>query len=142
MLRHRGVRSADEFHYDSGGGELLCHCRMRASRRISHTAANPGRKFFGCPRYVSKVQPGCGFFVWLDDKLAAASEKLELLRIVEFQHNRINELESENNMLRKILVQLGDIDGTEVATTSELESLTKLVSQLEMSNGRGFRVPK
>ncbi|CAN1147132.1 hypothetical protein LINPERHAP2_LOCUS15685 [Linum perenne] len=28
---------------------------MRASRRISHTAANPGMKFFGCPRYVSKV---------------------------------------------------------------------------------------
>ncbi|CAN1147131.1 hypothetical protein LINPERHAP2_LOCUS15685 [Linum perenne] len=113
---------------------------MRASRRISHTAANPGMKFFGCPRYVSKVQPGCGFFVWLDDKLAAASEKLELLRIVEFQQNRINELESENNRLRKLLVQLGDIGGTEVATTSELESLTKRVSQLEMSNGRGFRV--
>ncbi|CAN1176836.1 hypothetical protein LINPERHAP2_LOCUS34091 [Linum perenne] len=43
----------DEFQY--GEHDVVCHCGLKASRRISHTAANPGRKFFGCRNYKSKV---------------------------------------------------------------------------------------
>ncbi|CAN1181425.1 hypothetical protein LINPERHAP2_LOCUS35380 [Linum perenne] len=43
----------DEFQY--GDHDVVCHCGLKASRRISHTAANPGRKFFGCRNYKSKV---------------------------------------------------------------------------------------
>ncbi|CAN1160459.1 hypothetical protein LINPERPRIM_LOCUS37580 [Linum perenne] len=43
----------DEFQY--GDHEVVCHCDVKASGRISHTAAIPGRKFFGCRNYKSKV---------------------------------------------------------------------------------------
>ncbi|CAN1787229.1 hypothetical protein LINPERHAP1_LOCUS17558, partial [Linum perenne] len=58
----------DEFQYDDH--DVLCHCGLKASRRISHTAANPGRKFFGCRNYKSKADNGCGYFDWVDDKVA------------------------------------------------------------------------
>ncbi|CAN1193990.1 hypothetical protein LINPERHAP2_LOCUS42312 [Linum perenne] len=62
---------------------------MRASRRISHIDANLGRKLLGCPRYVSKVDPGCGFFVWYDLKVAVAAEKQHLVRLVDFLQKRL-----------------------------------------------------
>ncbi|CAN1188327.1 hypothetical protein LINPERHAP2_LOCUS39260 [Linum perenne] len=43
----------DEFQY--GAHDVDCHCGIKASRRISHTSANPGRKFFGCRNYKSKA---------------------------------------------------------------------------------------
>ncbi|CAN1161825.1 hypothetical protein LINPERPRIM_LOCUS1508 [Linum perenne] len=120
--------------------EVLCHCRMRASTRISYTDANPGRKFFGCPRYVSKIEPGCGFFVWYDVKLAAVAEKKALVRLVDSLQNRIDELEYENKKLRASLREQAAVGSSEKSVTTELESLTKRVAQLEMSSGSGFRV--
>ncbi|CAN0919438.1 hypothetical protein LINGRAHAP2_LOCUS31463 [Linum grandiflorum] len=49
----RSRKSCDEFHYEED--PVLCHCGVRASRRISHTAQNPNRKFFGCSNYKSQV---------------------------------------------------------------------------------------
>ncbi|CAN1249472.1 hypothetical protein LINPERPRIM_LOCUS7151 [Linum perenne] len=43
----------DEFQY--AAQDVDCHCGIKASRRISHTSANPGRKLFGCRNYKSKV---------------------------------------------------------------------------------------
>ncbi|CAN1188549.1 hypothetical protein LINPERHAP2_LOCUS39396 [Linum perenne] len=84
MSRSKPVRAKDEFQYAYGDLEVLCHYRMGASRRVSHTDVNPGRKLFGSPNYVSKANPGCGFFEWVDMMLAAASEKQNLLRLVSF----------------------------------------------------------
>ncbi|CAN1170115.1 hypothetical protein LINPERPRIM_LOCUS199 [Linum perenne] len=39
----------DEFRYEDE--EVLCRCGLRASRRISRTEKNPGRRFFGCRAY-------------------------------------------------------------------------------------------
>ncbi|CAN1189356.1 hypothetical protein LINPERHAP1_LOCUS18774 [Linum perenne] len=47
---------------------------MRASRKISHTDVNQDRKFFESPRYVSKVDRGCEYFVWYEVKVAAMKE--------------------------------------------------------------------
>ncbi|CAN1122349.1 hypothetical protein LINPERPRIM_LOCUS2682 [Linum perenne] len=49
----RKTADLDEFQY--GDHDVDCHCGIKASRRISHTSANPGRKFFGCRNYKSKV---------------------------------------------------------------------------------------
>ncbi|CAN1182577.1 hypothetical protein LINPERHAP2_LOCUS36048 [Linum perenne] len=117
--------------------EVLCHCRIKASRRISHTDANPGRKFFGCPRYVSKADPGCGFFVWYDVGIAAAAEKQHLVRLVDFLQKRVLELEHENNDLRKRVCELTDVGSSDSKVVTELDMLTKRVSHLEMSTGLG-----
>ncbi|CAN0907659.1 hypothetical protein LINGRAHAP2_LOCUS24922 [Linum grandiflorum] len=54
----RSHTSFDEFRYEED--PVFCHCGVRASRRISHTAQNPNRKFFGCSNYRSMV---CSFFI-------------------------------------------------------------------------------
>ncbi|CAN0906779.1 hypothetical protein LINGRAHAP2_LOCUS24438 [Linum grandiflorum] len=50
---NRSLTSFDEFCYEED--PVFCHFDIRASRRISHTAQNPNRKFFGCSNYKSKV---------------------------------------------------------------------------------------
>ncbi|CAN1157269.1 hypothetical protein LINPERHAP1_LOCUS20090 [Linum perenne] len=111
---------------------------MKASRRISHTDANPGRKFFGCPRYVSKVMqvdPGCGFFVWYDVGIAAAAEKQQLVRLVHFLQTRVLELEQQNEDLRKRVCELTEVGSSDTRVESQLDMLANRVSQLEMSSG-------
>ncbi|CAN1129996.1 hypothetical protein LINPERHAP2_LOCUS5571 [Linum perenne] len=143
MSRDGPLRAHDDFHYGFGDVEVLCHYCMRALTKISCTDADPERKFFGCPRYISKIQSGCGFFVWYDVKLAAAMEKQDLVRLVDTLHNRIDELEYENNKLRTRLREQAEVGiSNDKSVTTELESLTKRVSQLEMSSGSRFRVPK
>ncbi|CAN1201563.1 hypothetical protein LINPERHAP2_LOCUS45465 [Linum perenne] len=117
--------------------EVLCHCRIKASRRISHTDANPGRKFFGCPRYVSKADPGYGFFVWYGVGIAAAAEKQHLVRLIDFLEKRVVELEHENNDLRKRVGELTDVGSSDSKVEIELDMLAKRVSHLEMSTGLG-----
>ncbi|CAN1184249.1 hypothetical protein LINPERHAP2_LOCUS36860 [Linum perenne] len=103
----------DEFQYDDH--DVLCHCGVKASRRISHTAANPGRKFFGCRNYKSKAVSGCGYFDWVDDKVAALNDKIALVNalndrialvgIVQQLENKVEELQSENHDLQSTLTQ-------------------------------------
>ncbi|CAN0880920.1 hypothetical protein LINGRAHAP2_LOCUS15825 [Linum grandiflorum] len=50
---NRSLTSFDEFCYEED--PVFCHCGVQASRRISHTAQNPNRKFFRCSNYKSKV---------------------------------------------------------------------------------------
>ncbi|CAN1755747.1 hypothetical protein LINPERHAP1_LOCUS5852 [Linum perenne] len=115
---------------------------MRASTEIPYTDANLGRKFFECPRYVSKIESGCGFFVWYDVQLAAVAEKQDLVRLVDSLRNRIDELEYENKKLRMRLREQAKVGSSNKSVATELEILTKRVSQLEMSSGSGFRVSK
>ncbi|CAN1217639.1 hypothetical protein LINPERPRIM_LOCUS1079 [Linum perenne] len=103
----------DEFQYDDH--DVLCHCGVKASRRISHTAANPGRKFFDCRNYKSKAVSGCGYFDWVDDKVVALNEKIALVNalndrialvsIVQQLEHKVHELESENHDLQSTLAQ-------------------------------------
>jgi len=45
------------------GDIAVCACGLVASERVSRTKVNPGRMFFGCPRYRGQGT-GCGFFQW------------------------------------------------------------------------------
>ncbi|CAN1127361.1 hypothetical protein LINPERHAP1_LOCUS30846 [Linum perenne] len=131
MARNRRLGCVrDEFQFDDAD-EVLCHCLLRASRRISHTTANPGRKFFGCPRYVSQADPGCGFFVWYEVKMAALNEKEDLVRMVDFLRERVRVLETENQELRERLYRHTDVSSTDVKLTNEVEMLTERVRRLE-----------
>ncbi|CAN1136246.1 hypothetical protein LINPERHAP2_LOCUS9353 [Linum perenne] len=103
----------DEFQYEDH--DVVCHCGLKASRRISHTAANPGRNFFGCRNYKSKDNNGCGYFDWLDDKVAVVNEKISLVNalndrialvsIVQQLKHKVQELESGNHDLQSTLSQ-------------------------------------
>ncbi|CAN1171976.1 hypothetical protein LINPERHAP2_LOCUS29903 [Linum perenne] len=125
--------AADDFIYEDG--EVLCHCRLRASRRISRIEMNPNRKFFGCPRYSSKVDRECGFFVWFDVKIASMKEKQDLVRTIDLLHNWIHMLETENFRLREcIRGGIGDVAYSDIPFADELEMLSRRVSQLK-TNG-------
>ncbi|CAN1124826.1 hypothetical protein LINPERPRIM_LOCUS31310 [Linum perenne] len=142
----------DEFQY--GEHDVVCHCGLKASRRISHTAANPGRKFFGCRNYKSKDNNGCGYFEWLDDKVAAVNEKIALVNalndrialvsIVQHLENKVEKLQSENHDLQSTLTQAmknpigpADVEGESSSNTceynvhSEIDALKKRVAMLE-----------
>ncbi|CAN1163029.1 hypothetical protein LINPERHAP2_LOCUS24802, partial [Linum perenne] len=147
----------DEFQY--GDHDVDCHCGIKASRRISHTSANPGRKFFGCRNYKSKADNGCGYFKWLDDKVAAFNEKVALVNalndrialvsIVQQLEHKVQKLESENHDLQSTLTQalkslIGNaVDDEESSSNSceynaqaEIDALKERVALLENIVGR------
>ncbi|KAB1224252.1 hypothetical protein CJ030_MR2G019253 [Morella rubra] len=45
---HGGVASAE---LEVDGDSRLCFCGLKAWMRTSKTERNPGRRFFGCPRF-------------------------------------------------------------------------------------------
>ncbi|CAN1821844.1 hypothetical protein LINPERHAP1_LOCUS29706 [Linum perenne] len=75
----------------------------------------------------------CNFFVWYDVKVAAAKDKQDLVRLVDFLQNRIVELETENKNLRTRFGEQADMGSSETNVTTELEMLTKKGSHLEIS---------
>ncbi|CAN1167715.1 hypothetical protein LINPERHAP2_LOCUS27389 [Linum perenne] len=80
---------------------------------------------------------GCGFFVWYDVGIAAATEKQHLVRLVDFLQTRVGELEHENNDLQKCVCELTEVGSSETKVATELDMLAKRVSQSEMSTGLG-----
>ncbi|MED6168055.1 hypothetical protein PIB30_008405 [Stylosanthes scabra] len=51
-------------HRSSKWNAPFCGHGMKALLRVSRTKENPGRRFWGCPRY--EVKESCGFFDWAD----------------------------------------------------------------------------
>ncbi|CAN0880921.1 hypothetical protein LINGRAHAP2_LOCUS13926 [Linum grandiflorum] len=72
---NRSLTSFDEFCYEED--PVFCHCGVQASRRISHTAQNPNRKFFRCSNYKSKGDKGCSYFEWFDEKSGCRYREIE-----------------------------------------------------------------
>ncbi|KAB1219454.1 hypothetical protein CJ030_MR3G012250 [Morella rubra] len=63
-----------------------CKCGISTSVRRSFTPENFGRRFFGCPNYTGRENPGCGFFDWLDYPAAfEANDDALVLLIVKMQ---------------------------------------------------------
>ncbi|KAG4215917.1 hypothetical protein ERO13_A01G209050v2 [Gossypium hirsutum] len=44
----------------------MCYCGNIANLRTSWSNDNPGRRFFGCKKYVIGYQNACHFFTWFD----------------------------------------------------------------------------
>ncbi|CAN0918094.1 hypothetical protein LINGRAHAP2_LOCUS30670 [Linum grandiflorum] len=141
---NRSIASFDEFCYEED--LVFCHCGVRASRRISHTAQNPNRKFFGCSNYKSKGDKGCSYFEWFDEKVAAVTEKLKMANLVESLRSQVYDLRVQNMELQAELDRL-DIkaspDDSESSSCNihfnadhydmknELEALKRRVERLE-----------
>ncbi|CAN0898108.1 hypothetical protein LINGRAHAP2_LOCUS19530 [Linum grandiflorum] len=99
----RSCKSRDEFYYEED--PVLCHCGVRASRRISHTAQNLNHKFFGCANYESQGDKGCSYFDWFDVKVATVTEKLKTANLVESLKNEVHDLRVENKELQAELAR-------------------------------------
>ncbi|KAG5410841.1 hypothetical protein IGI04_007175 [Brassica rapa subsp. trilocularis] len=67
----------------------LCFCRLDAEIRQAWTDKNPGRRFYGCPRY--KEKNGCSYFKWFDVE-DARDEIQEKSRVIEQLNQTIAEL--------------------------------------------------
>ncbi|KAG5384709.1 hypothetical protein IGI04_036179 [Brassica rapa subsp. trilocularis] len=67
----------------------LCFCRLDAEIRQAWTDKNPGRRFYGCPRY--KEKNGCNYFKWFDVE-DARDEIQEKSRVIEQLNQTIAEL--------------------------------------------------
>ncbi|CAN1188569.1 hypothetical protein LINPERHAP2_LOCUS39411 [Linum perenne] len=126
----------DEFLYDDH--DVLCHCGLKASRRISHTPADNG----------------CGYFDWLDDKVAALNnkialvsalnDKIALVSIVQQLESKVHHLQSENQDLQSTLTkamrnpsglssneECSSSNTCEYNVQSEIEELKKRVALVE-----------
>ncbi|KAG2307757.1 hypothetical protein Bca52824_027505 [Brassica carinata] len=55
----------------------LCSCALEATIYQAWTDKNPGRRFYGCPRY--KEPNGCNFFSWFDKEDGTLWQKRALL---------------------------------------------------------------
>ncbi|CAN1187098.1 hypothetical protein LINPERHAP2_LOCUS38525 [Linum perenne] len=107
-------------------------------------------KFFGCRNYKSKVDNGCGYFDWVDDKVAALNDKIavvnalnDIIALVSFfqqLESKVQKLESENQDLQSTLTQamrnpIGLLSNEECSSSntceynvqSEIEALKKRV---------------
>ncbi|GLT64421.1 hypothetical protein SLA2020_369180 [Shorea laevis] len=49
----------------SGKETRVCFCGLTSYMQTSKTTQNPGRRFFGCPKYTMG-EPTCKFFEWYD----------------------------------------------------------------------------
>ncbi|CAN1128901.1 hypothetical protein LINPERPRIM_LOCUS17122 [Linum perenne] len=117
---------AEEFFFENE--DILCRCGLQATRRISRTSLNPGRKFFGCPLFPIG---GCDYFVWYEVKVAALAEKEELVRMVENLKLQVRQLQEENMQLQRYC------EPQMSATSAGLQACTgseeyDVVAQLEM----------
>ena len=78
----------------SGTSYVTCHCGEVAPIRVSTTAKNPGRRFFGCKKYGEK---GCGFFEWVDkqktlhDEITAMYQQMDSLTVTKEDLRAVNE---------------------------------------------------
>ncbi|KAF3502526.1 hypothetical protein F2Q69_00042394 [Brassica cretica] len=56
-------------------GRRFCICGFPASITQGWTDRNPGRRFYGCPRFPN----GCNYFSWFDEEDGTAWQKQTLL---------------------------------------------------------------
>ncbi|XP_042947578.1 uncharacterized protein LOC122318919 [Carya illinoinensis] len=73
----------------------ICTCGQPASLRTSTTMTNPGRSFFGCPKYNKQGLPHCNYFKWADisEEIEIERMKIEILRLRNEQELRRREEE-------------------------------------------------
>ncbi|CAL1410418.1 unnamed protein product [Linum trigynum] len=121
------VTVPDAFCYEEE--EVLCYCGLKAARRISRTAGNPNRKFFGCPLFSrSKDNKSCDYFEWFDIRAAVFKATAPLSEMVSM-------LESENRELRSLLQRvMKDGSGKHQPNefVVELELIKQRIQRLEL----------
>ncbi|XVF08865.1 hypothetical protein REPUB_Repub07fG0041000 [Reevesia pubescens] len=78
---------------------IFFFCKKKAPRWTSWTDLNPGRRFYGCPKFSASV---CGFHAWHDPKLFDRGREiiLELKKREEILYGYVKELKNEVKMLK------------------------------------------
>ncbi|MED6219169.1 hypothetical protein PIB30_033377 [Stylosanthes scabra] len=82
-----------------------CLCGLRLVLRWSGTELNPGRPFYGCPKYNTSGKRWCGFFEWADgeeDEAMAGRSQCEAKpdQVKLNFGSRVSQLESEIRFLK------------------------------------------
>ncbi|CAN1148342.1 hypothetical protein LINPERPRIM_LOCUS38034 [Linum perenne] len=106
----RNTKPVDEFDYEAR--EIICDCGVRSSRRISRDTPTAGRKYFEC----GNATKGCGYFTWLEEKVAAIddkvslvgalNDKMKLVGVVDLLVSQNRGLSDENQDLQSTLTQV------------------------------------
>ncbi|RYR60546.1 hypothetical protein Ahy_A04g017602 [Arachis hypogaea] len=100
------------------GQHPKCGCGLYAIVSKSRTPDNPGRLFFGCPKYKQEKQIHCNFFVWFESVFNFDYKKVGVEKITELHgisgddgwveerflelENRIGALKKPHNSMSKI----------------------------------------
>ncbi|CAN1217875.1 hypothetical protein LINPERPRIM_LOCUS1157 [Linum perenne] len=117
----------------------MCHCNLRASRRISRTEANPNRKFFGCPLYKSADDKGCGFFLWFDMKVQEDVRKLT--HLVGHLSLQLRRAQGETHELDSTSERVKNFPYDEASSScSVYRSESSIVGELEVIKARLSRL--
>ncbi|CDY20424.1 BnaC02g23920D [Brassica napus] len=78
-------------------GRRLCFCGLPATVAQAWTDKNPGRRFYGCPRY--KLGDHCKYFSWYDEEEGTKWQKRALLEA----HDEIREKDRVIEQLQKTI---------------------------------------
>ncbi|XP_074378300.1 uncharacterized protein LOC141719829 [Apium graveolens] len=75
--------------------DLHCWCGRAVVLRTSWTDANPGRRFWGCFRYMEQRSNACNFHLWFDPPMCQRSRMIipGLLRRIEKLEEEAEKLE-------------------------------------------------
>ncbi|KAG2304598.1 hypothetical protein Bca52824_033249 [Brassica carinata] len=82
-------------------GRKLCSCALEATIYQAWTEKNPGRRFYGCPRF--KEPNGCNFFSWYDKEDGTLWQKRALLEA----RDEIREQSLVIEQLKETIAELG-----------------------------------
>ncbi|OMO72776.1 Zinc finger, GRF-type [Corchorus olitorius] len=72
------IKSSYPVEWDYGGDPIMCFCHKIAPRWTSWTNGNPGRRFYGCPKFL-EGKPYCKkFHVWHDESFPDRAKEVIL----------------------------------------------------------------
>ncbi|KAG5378214.1 hypothetical protein IGI04_026056 [Brassica rapa subsp. trilocularis] len=89
----------------------LCLCRLYAEIRQAWTNKNPGRRFYGCPRY--KEKNGCNCFKWFDVEDGTEWQKMALIEARDEIQEKSRVIEQLNQTIAELTINLERIQQEE-----------------------------
>lgn len=78
-----------------------CYCGLQCKVRTCTKGENKGLMFFGCPRYKSQVDSGCGYFDWVD---RVRNEVVKLRRDLGTLESKIDDLRTLESKIDKVFL--------------------------------------
>ncbi|KAK6121613.1 hypothetical protein DH2020_044640 [Rehmannia glutinosa] len=103
---------------------MYCCCGLNASLKTSWTKANPGRKFWSCPKFG---QDGyCGHFKWAEEELCQRAKQIipGLLAKINKLQQQIEESQTKEEQLKTEIMM----------ANSRVEMLKQEVIELKKKN--------
>nr|XP_009615157.1 uncharacterized protein LOC104107933 [Nicotiana tomentosiformis]XP_016436955.1 PREDICTED: uncharacterized protein LOC107763052 [Nicotiana tabacum] len=102
--------------------QIRCRCGLKAHHFTSSTPANPGRKFYKCPR--PKII-SCDFWEW-EDKILCDSAMTEITGLT----SSLDVVNIERYKLREEVISMKDMNQSEANNVGKLEERVSLLKML------------